>query len=150
MKRYINYQPYLKKNNIALELELTESSFKSSEQVVLKQTLQRTNSLGITFALDDFGIEYSSIQRLVQYPFHTVKIDRSFIQQLDTKNKKSSEVIIRALVQLSKELHFSLIAEGSETKAQVKNLINLECQYAQGFYFYKPMPLEDLIALIKH
>jgi EAL domain-containing protein (putative c-di-GMP-specific phosphodiesterase class I) len=97
---------------------------------------------------DDLGIEYSSMSRLTQFPFDTVKIDRFFTQKVDIENRKASKSIISSLIQLANDLNFTLIAEGAETESQVQYLKVAGCQYIQGFYFYKPMPLRKACKLI--
>ena len=143
-------QSMLDKNNITLEFEVTESSFINHEANTLKTALQQAKKQGILCSVDDFGVEYSSIQRLTEYQFDAIKIDKVFTQQLDKKNKRSSLAIVKALIQLSEDLDFTLIAEGSETEEQVKILIKLGCIYAQGFYFYKPVSLKKALTLIKN
>jgi diguanylate cyclase (GGDEF)-like protein/PAS domain S-box-containing protein len=142
-------QSMLKTNKINLEFEITESSFSSEKASALNTALMQAKKVGIQCAMDDFGVEYSSINRLTQYHFDTVKIDKVFTQKLDKRGKKSAIAIINALVQLSEDLKFKLIAEGPETEAQVKALIDMECVYGQGFYFHKPMRMTKAWQLIK-
>ena len=97
----------------------------------------------------DFGIEYSSISRLTQYPFDVVKIDQFFTQKLTEKKNRAAKAVIKAVVQLAKDLNFIILAEGPETKAQVDYLLKLGCEYAQGFYFYKPKSIKAVNKLIK-
>ncbi|MDX2345245.1 MAG: EAL domain-containing protein [Legionella sp.] len=144
-----NSQDLLDKKQITLEFEITESSFMHGAVNLLDKALSITKKAGISCAMDDFGVEYSSISRLTQYPFDMVKIDQFFVQKLDKKRSKAAKAVIRALVQLAKDLNFIILAEGPETKAQVDYLIELGCQYAQGFYFYKPMPMKAVNKLIK-
>lgn len=139
----------LRKDKLTFEFEITESSFISHTATTLHRSLLQATHQGIRCAIDDFGMEYSSINRLTQYKFDTVKIDKVFTQQLDKRNKKSTIAIINALVQLSNDLNFKLIAEGPETEAQVKQLLDVGCFYGQGYYFHKPMPLKKILKLIK-
>lgn len=78
------------------------------------------------------------------YPFDTVKIDQFFIQELGKKNNKASRSVIKALIELSKELQFAVLAEGVEKKSEMKALTELGCQYAQGFYFCKPVSIDAI------
>ncbi|MDF1684940.1 MAG: EAL domain-containing protein [Legionellaceae bacterium] len=142
-------QAMLNTNKINLEFEITESSFSSQKASDLNIALRQAKGQGIKCAMDDFGMEYSSINRLTQYQFDTVKIDKVFTQKLDKRGKKSATAIINALIQLSEDLKFKLIAEGPETKAQVDALLDLGCCYGQGFYFHKPMPITKARQLIK-
>ena len=138
----------LKENKLTFEFEITESSFILHNATSLNASLMQAKQQGIKCAIDDFGMEYSSINRLTQYKFDTVKIDKVFTQKLDKRNKKTSIAIIKALVQLSKDLNFKLIAEGPETETQSKTLIEVGCLYGQGFYFYKPMTFSHVINLL--
>jgi diguanylate cyclase (GGDEF)-like protein/PAS domain S-box-containing protein len=137
-------QILIQNSKIHLEFEITESSFAAPSKHTLSHALHQTKKAGISWAIDDFGVEYSSMNRLIQYPFDTVKIDRYFIKKLDGRNKKAAMTVIRALVQMAKELNFTLIAEGAETKEQVECLIKLGCHYVQGFYFYKPLDFDEI------
>ncbi|NCT56496.1 MAG: EAL domain-containing protein [Legionella sp.] len=135
--------------NLQLEFEITESSFSMQNASDLNMALLQAKKEGIQCAMDDFGTEFSSINRLTQYQFDTVKIDKVFTQLLDKRSKKSAIAIIHALIQLSKDLKFTLIAEGPETEAQVNALIDIGCVYGQGYYFYKPMLITNVRQLIK-
>jgi diguanylate cyclase (GGDEF)-like protein/PAS domain S-box-containing protein len=142
-------QGMLKAKNLNLEFEITESSFVSHKEKALNDALKQVKKQGIKCAMDDFGMEYSSINRLIQYKFDTVKIDKVFTQKLNKRNKKPAVAVIKALIQLSKDLDFKLIAEGPETEAQVQKLLEVGCFYGQGFYFYKPMLITKARDLIK-
>lgn len=142
-------QSMLKANKISLEFEITESIFSAQKNNTLTASLRQAKKQGIRCAMDDFGIEYSSVNRLTQHPFDTVKIDKFFTQKLDKRNKKSVVSVMKALIQMSKDLSFKLIAEGPETAAQVKKLLEIGCLYGQGFYFYKPMVISQIRQLIQ-
>ena len=142
-------QLMLKANHIKLEFEITESSFISHEASILNASLSHVKKHGIRCAMDDFGMEYSSINRLTEHKFDTVKIDKIFTHKLDKRNKKPAVAIIEALIHLSKSLDFKLVAEGPETEAQVQKLLEVGCLYGQGFYFHKPIPLIEVKRLIK-
>ncbi|MDF1827540.1 MAG: EAL domain-containing protein [Legionellaceae bacterium] len=139
----------LQARNIQLEFEITESSFSSHNARDLNMALLQAKKEGIQCAMDDFGTEYSSINRLTQYQFDTVKIDKVFTQRLDQRSKKSAIAIINALIQLSGDLKFTLIAEGPETKEQVSALLDIGCVYGQGYYFYKPMLIKKVRQILK-
>ncbi|MBR0719091.1 EAL domain-containing protein [Bradyrhizobium liaoningense] len=123
-----------------LELEITESVFLADTQENLK-TLQRLKALGVSIALDDFGVGYSSLSYLTAFPFDKVKIDKSFIDRID---RSETVAVLKSIVQLAKTLKLSIVAEGVETSQQVKQLQSLGIPLGQGFYFSKPMPLADL------
>jgi diguanylate cyclase (GGDEF)-like protein len=135
-----------KTNPAQLDLELTEtgiSSFAASAnknyQIFLKQTHLR-------LSIDDFGTGFSSLDRLANLPINTLKIDGSFVTNID-KSEKANK-IIRGIISLAKSLNMQTIAECVESKGQVDFLLKENCQLAQGFYFYKPMPAENLIGLL--
>jgi EAL domain-containing protein (putative c-di-GMP-specific phosphodiesterase class I) len=97
----------------------------------------------ILIAIDDFGTGYSSLSYLIQFPIDILKIDRSFVINMLT-NKASFE-IVKATINLSKELNIKTVAEGVETKEQFLILKTLVCDYIQEFYFYKPMSEEEFL-----
>jgi EAL domain-containing protein (putative c-di-GMP-specific phosphodiesterase class I) len=143
------HQEKLNQKRILIEFEITESSFTHGNFKLLRKALNMTKKAGITCAMDDFGVEYSSISRLTEFSFDMVKIDQFFIQKLDKKNGKLSKAVIKVLVQLAEDLGFVLLAEGAEKKKQVHHLIELGCEYVQGFYYYKPMPIKSINQIIK-
>lgn len=138
-------------SHILLEFEITESSFlhKKKEKYSMKKNLfERLKRNNIRLAIDDFGVEHSSINRLLQYPFNTVKIDLFFTQKLTQENNKATKAVVRAILGLSDDLGFDVIAEGAETEQQVTILQDLGCTMIQGNYFYKPMKVDQALALL--
>lgn len=123
-----------------LELEITESVFLADTQENLK-TLQRLKALGVSIALDDFGVGYSSLSYPTAFPFNKVKIDKSFIDRID---RCETVAVLKSIVQLAKTLKLSIVAEGVETSEQVGRLHSLGIPLGQGFFFSKPVPLADL------
>jgi len=101
------------------------------------QILARLKALGIRLSVDDFGTGYSSLSRLQSLPLDTLKIDRSFIS--DMHNDPDKREIVRVIVMLGQQLGMKVVAEGTETAEQVKYLKDLGCDYAQGFFFSKPV-----------
>ncbi len=126
-----------------LEIEITETLSMSDISYTIA-TLQKIKALGFRVALDDFGTGYSSLNYLKKIPFDTLKIDRSFVQDID-KDKDDLEVT-KIIVNIAKTFHKDLVAEGVENEEQLKILQSLECQYAQGFYFAKPMVIESFLS----
>ena len=128
-----------------LELEITENVF--FENVIdIKQKLERIRELGVRLSLDDFGTGYSSLSYLQSLSFDSVKIDRSFVDDLETN--KDSRAIIRSIVNLADAIGFETVAEGVENEKQLQ-FLNLEgCNMVQGFYFSKPVPAESILHLI--
>jgi EAL domain-containing protein (putative c-di-GMP-specific phosphodiesterase class I) len=126
-----------------LELEITESMMLDDAQGALEK-LQGLKALGIRLSMDDFGTGYSSLSYLGRYPFDTLKIDRSFIIQLNAE----ALAIVRAIVQLGHALSMKVTAEGVEQAEQLKVLGELGCDEFQGFYLGRPAPLKDLRGLV--
>jgi EAL domain-containing protein (putative c-di-GMP-specific phosphodiesterase class I) len=123
-----------------LELEITESVFLAESQDNLK-TLQRLRALGVSIALDDFGVGYSSLSYLTAFPFNWVKIDKSFIERID---RSETVAVLASIVQLANTLNLSIVAEGIETSEQVQILLSLGIPVGQGYLFGKPVPLAEL------
>jgi diguanylate cyclase (GGDEF)-like protein len=124
----------------ALVLEITENLlFKNPPRV--EEQLQNLNAKGIELSLDDFGTGYSSLTYLHQLPVKEVKIDQSFVKQLDHKNQL---LICKSIVDLGHNLGLRVVAEGVETKGQVDALKRLGCDRLQGYYFLKPKPATEI------
>ncbi len=129
-----------------LRLEITESAVMEDAQGTMA-IFSKIRDLGIDLCIDDFGTGYSSLSYLVNMPITTLKIDRSFVTNLD-RNRKSEEMV-RTIINLAHNLGFSTIAEGVETADQIRRLIALGCDHAQGFFFGRPMlprPTQQLLA----
>jgi EAL domain-containing protein (putative c-di-GMP-specific phosphodiesterase class I) len=115
---------------------MTESSIMgNAEQTLI--TLNRLKNMGVRLGIDDFGTGYSSLSYLHRLPFDTLKIDRSFVRELNAG--KSSIDIVRAILELARSLKVEVIAEGVETEQQLSRLRTLGCAYFQGFLFSKPV-----------
>jgi len=125
-----------------LVLEITESAL--MERIDLVRTmLTQLQSMGISFSIDDFGTGYSSLAYLRRLPIHEVKIDRSFVDGLETEPDDQS--ITKAVINMAHALGMRVVAEGVETHAQ-REILRLEgCNVAQGFHFFRPLPPEDFV-----
>lgn len=123
-----------------LELEVTESALMADFEQT-RNMLLALSSIGLTLALDDFGTGYSSLSYLRQFPLNVLKIDRSFVKDMDTEQQALD--IVTAIVRLAKSLNLELIAEGLETKQQLKALKELGCRYGQGYYMSKPVAEDE-------
>jgi EAL domain-containing protein (putative c-di-GMP-specific phosphodiesterase class I) len=121
-----------------LELELTESMIMQDVHGAIN-TMNQLQSLGVKIAADDFGTGYSSLNYLKHFPIHTLKIDRSFIQ--DIANDYHKSVITRALIRMGQELHLRIVAEGVETASEMSFLIAHKCHAIQGHIFSLALPL---------
>jgi diguanylate cyclase (GGDEF)-like protein len=130
-----------------LEIELIERSLIEDTEYSAK-ILSKLKKHNVLIAIDDFGTGYSSLSYLVQFPIDIIKIDLSFIQTMLT-NRAFFE-IVKATINLSKELNIKTVAEGVETKEQFLTLKVLGCNYIQGYYFYKPMSEENFLKLIQN
>lgn len=123
-----------------LKIEVTESMVMQNPEHAT-QILQRIKALGTGVSLDDFGTGYSSLSYLLRFPFDTIKIDKSFIQ---ARSQYERLVILNSIIGLGQSLNQTIIAEGVEYESDVTDLIQLGCQYAQGFLFGEPARIEDV------
>lgn len=126
-----------------LELEITESLL-IQDDFSAQETLADLRKLGVRIALDDFGTGYSSLAYLRNFPLNKLKIDRSFVSSLSKDT--SSLAIVNAIIQLADALMLETTAEGIESQLEAEILRNCGCSDAQGFYFGKPMPLQEALA----
>lgn len=133
----------LKTNNIApqyLKLEITESTILENDDMNIK-ILKTLRNRGVQLALDDFGMGYSSLNYLKQYPFNILKIDKSFVKELATNI--TSVAIVESIITLGKSLGLTLIAEGIENKNQLYMLKKMKCDMVQGYLYSKPISAEE-------
>ena len=128
-----------------MELELTESTFSGNMELVFDVT-RRLHNIGFRLSIDDFGSAYSTFNMLKDIFIDVVKIDREFFNE--TASTIRGKTIVKSIVMMAKDLEIETVAEGVETKAQVEFLREIGCDLAQGFYYAKPMPISDFIALL--
>ena len=94
--------------------------------------------------MDDFGTGYSSLSLLTEMPLDTLKIDKSFVDGVGTEGEREQDIIvIKHIIALARELHFTCLAEGAEEKRQVERLRGLGCEIIQGYYYSRPVPMEE-------
>jgi EAL domain-containing protein (putative c-di-GMP-specific phosphodiesterase class I) len=129
-----------------LELEVTESVLLEEPQESLI-TLLRLKDLGVRIAIDDFGTGRSSLGHLRTFPFDRIKIDRSFVRDLD--QDRDAEAIIKAVITLGSGLGIETCAEGVERVAQLAQLARDGCDEVQGYLFCRPMPMAEAQAFIR-
>jgi EAL domain-containing protein (putative c-di-GMP-specific phosphodiesterase class I) len=129
-----------------LELELTESILMQNIETTVTK-LQELKDIGIRLSLDDFGTGYSSLSYLKRIPIDTIKIDRSFIN--DIEKKGDSAEITKAIIAMAHSLNLKVVAEGVETEQQLAFLIENRCDIAQGFYISPPLPKDAIIQFLK-
>jgi Amt family ammonium transporter len=122
-----------------LKVEITEGDVLQNCEA-MESILNRLRALGVQLQLDEFGVGYTALSYLQRFPFHTIKIDRSFVAAM--KERGNTETI-RAIVALAGALKMGVAAEGVETAEQLKDLQSLACEFGQGFYFNKPLTLEE-------
>lgn len=137
--KYYGVDPYY------IKIELTENIGLADIEKA-KETLNELEKRGFEIAVDDFGKGFSSLNYIHQLPVKEIKIDRSFIQQIDDRNAKS---IVTMIIQLAFKMGMTTVAEGIETAEQLTIIRNMNCQIAQGYYFYKPMPIEEINEILK-
>jgi diguanylate cyclase (GGDEF)-like protein len=124
-------------------LELTETAFLVDEEASLGR-LKALKGLGVALCIDDFGTGYSSLSHLTRFPVDVVKIDRSFTEGLDLRERDTA--VVEAVVALGQALGLVVVAEGVETEAQAQRLRALGCPQAQGYLFGRPAPASPLPA----
>ena len=124
-----------------LRVEVTESMAWLDETAFIN-TLNELSCAGIKLSLDDFGKGYSSLSMLSSFKFNTIKLDKAFLNTSEEK-QTSAWMIIESLSELSKKMGIHILCEGVETELQREKLVEVGCRYGQGYFFAKPMPMED-------
>jgi diguanylate cyclase (GGDEF)-like protein/PAS domain S-box-containing protein len=124
-----------------LELEITESTIIGDKERAL-HTLRRIKAFGVTIAIDDFGTGYSSLETLRAFPFDKIKLDRSFMSEVEASPQ--AKAIIRAILALGQSLRVPVLAEGVETRTQLDILLDEGCDEAQGYFLGRPVPIERI------
>ena len=128
-----------------LKLEITEGVVLEHSEVV-GNVLRSLRTLGVQLGLDDFGMGYSALSYLQNFPFQTIKIDRAFVSDMESG---SNAEIVRAIVALAEGLSMNVTAEGIETADQVDRLQQLSCEFGQGYYFDKPLTSEHARGILQ-
>ncbi|MBN9001544.1 MAG: EAL domain-containing protein, partial [Rhizobiales bacterium] len=126
-----------------LELELTETTIFANKERSL-HILRQIKALGVKVALDDFGTGYSSLDTLRSFPFDKIKLDRSFI--IEVESNLQAKAIIRAVLALGQSLAIPVLAEGIETEGQLELLKHEGCNEVQGYLLGRPAPLDRIVA----
>ncbi|MCC0702369.1 EAL domain-containing protein [Clostridioides sp. ES-S-0049-02] len=128
-----------------IEIEITESSM-FGDTDTLFDVSRRLQDIGFIISMDDFGSRYSSVNMLKNIPLNVIKLDRGFF--IDDKNIDKSQIVIKSIVSLIKQLGIRVVAEGIETKSQVEMLREANCDIIQGYYFSKPLPVKEFEKLV--
>jgi EAL domain-containing protein (putative c-di-GMP-specific phosphodiesterase class I) len=131
----------------SLMLEIVESNLISAKQGLL-ENLQILRAKGVKIAVDDFGTGYSNLQQLTTLPIDIIKIDQMFLETSLTK-ESVKKTLLTTIVGIGKSLGYTLIAEGVENQAQAEQVKALGCRYVQGYFYGKPMPIEELLEFAK-
>ena len=129
-----------------LELELTESILMKNAKENI-QTLFEIKKRGVKIAIDDFGTGYSSLSYLKNFPIDLVKIDKSFVNDINVNSNDAT--IVQAIIAMTHSLGIDVLAEGIETKGQCDSLISRNCTKMQGYYFYRPKTAEEITSLLQ-
>ncbi|HEV7615196.1 MAG TPA: EAL domain-containing protein [Solirubrobacterales bacterium] len=130
---------------VHLRLEITESVL-VEESATAIASLEALNEIGVRLVLDDFGTGYSSLAYLNRFPFHALKIDRSFVDALGIEQERTA--IVEAIIGMARALSLEVIAEGVESEVQLSELRRLGCDYAQGHLFHAAMPSYEISRLL--
>ncbi len=129
-----------------IEVEVTENICIRNPQVAIEQ-LEKLCQLGVSVAIDDFGTGYSSLSYLHRFPIHTIKIDRSFVMEIQDPDAQFPVVL--AIVAIAKGLGLNLVAEGVETDVQSRYLQDAGCKIIQGYLYHRPMSQDTLLGLLQ-
>lgn len=125
----------------SLEVEITESALTNITETL--ETLNELKIIGVYISVDDFGTGYSSLSYLKQYPIDIIKIDRSFIKDLESDIR--NEAIVKTIINLAHNLGMTVVAEGVEKNKQASILLEANCQKAQGFLYSQAVPVEEIL-----
>lgn len=129
----------------SLTLEIVETIFIQDPELA-RDTFMELRKIGVGVSLDDFGTGYSSLGYINQYPIDSIKIDRSFVSKL--VEVEDVAAIVRTIARLAQDLNFNLVAEGIETREQLDVIKSTGCKYGQGFFFYPPLRVDEVDALL--
>jgi EAL domain-containing protein (putative c-di-GMP-specific phosphodiesterase class I) len=129
------------------QLEVTETVFLGRGAEYVHRALALLSQRGIKIALDDFGTGYASLRHLKQFPVDIIKIDQSFVRDMEVD--PGDEAIIRAVINLGRSLGIKVVAEGIEREEQARRLLELDCDFGQGFLFSKAVPASRVPSLVE-
>jgi len=133
-------------NSELLKFEITENVAINNIHLAVEKMLYLKHELGIKLSIDDFGVGYSSLSQLKNLPANEIKIDLSFVRNI--LQSRSDKAVVKTIIDLGKNLNFEIVAEGVETKTQFELLKHLGCDRFQGYFFSKPVPVDDFERLV--
>lgn len=128
-----------------IEIEITESSMFGDTDTLFNVS-RNLQDIGFIVAMDDFGSGYSSVNMLKNIPLNVIKLDRGFF--VYDKDVDKSQIVIKSIVSLIKQLGIRVVAEGIETRSQIEMLKKANCDIVQGYYFSKPLPIKEFEKLV--
>ena len=134
-----------------LRLEITENAASFNPQIV-ESNIRLLNSMGINFSLDDYGTGFSNIKKVISLPFDMVKINKTFIDEIDNPDTES---LVIDTIHMLKSLNKEILIEGIESEERAGQFIELKyenenaCDYLQGFYFSRPLPQSEFVKFLK-
>ena len=131
-----------------IDFELTESAMYDNQDTMIK-IIEKLKHQGFKLSMDDFGTGYSSLSLLPIMPFDTLKIDKSFVDRIGKSNEYTKScAVVKQIIALAKDLNMRCLAEGAENKEQVDLLRDFGCEIVQGYYYSKPLPVEEYEKLL--
>ena len=145
LDNYLKILSKYKVNASEIELEITEGVAVNNE-LDIKEILTNIKSKGFKISIDDFGTGYSSLNMLQIMPIKIIKIDKSFIDKINRFNNNQN--LIEVIMMIAKKMNLKTVAEGVELKEQVEYLKSVKCDLIQGYYYSKPIKLEEFIEYI--
>jgi EAL domain-containing protein (putative c-di-GMP-specific phosphodiesterase class I) len=128
-----------------INLEITETTFENINDIMV-ENIEKLVQKGYSFALDDYGIGYSNIQRINHLPLKLIKIDKSMLDEVSSVN---GQIILEHTIRMMQCIGKSLVVEGAETAQAVELLRSMGCDYIQGFYYSKPLPSSEFVDFLK-
>ena len=128
-----------------INLEITETTFESINDILV-ENVEKLIQMGYSFSLDDYGIGYSSIQRINRLPLKLIKIDKSMLDEVSSTN---GQIILEHTIRMMQRIGKQIVAEGAETTEAIELLKAMGCDYIQGFYYSKPLPESEFVAFLK-
>lgn len=146
---YVHFVKLLDSHKLSskyMELEVTESAYSTDEEI-LYHTLEQLQRAGFSILIDDFGSGYSSFGMMKKAPADVLKLDMEFLRGIDKNGR--GKTIVKHMVEMAKELVIPVIAEGVETQEHVELLREIGCDYAQGYFYSKPVPLEEYDRMVQ-